>query len=57
MGEARKYVVLLVFIATWYAEPVGKSVKLRCNLGTIVLEVYRSVSAKCIWEIPDYVSF
>ena len=39
----RKYIAFLMFIAKWYTEPAGMSVKLKCNLGTIVLEMYRIV--------------
>ncbi|MHC4084576.1 MAG: hypothetical protein ACYSU3_01495 [Planctomycetota bacterium] len=56
MGEARKYVALLVFIETWYAELVGMSGKLKLNLGIRVFKVYKSVLVNCIGEILGHIS-
>lgn len=56
IDSPRKYVTLLVFIATWYAELVGMSGKLKRNLGTMVLKMYRSVLVDCIWEILGHIS-
>ena len=46
MASSGKYVALLVFNATWDAGFLGSSLKLRCSLGIMGLELYRGVSGK-----------
>jgi hypothetical protein len=46
VDSSHKYVAFLVFNATWGAGFLGNSLKLRCSVGIIGLELCGSVSGK-----------